>query len=104
MDQWALLSVSDKTGIVELAQGFVDQGIGLLASGGTYQYLRDHGLTVKSLEDLTGFTEILGGRVKTLHPRIYAGILSRETRDDVNDRQKVDAPHVVAVVVNLYPF
>ncbi|POB11878.1 bifunctional phosphoribosylaminoimidazolecarboxamide formyltransferase/IMP cyclohydrolase [Sulfobacillus sp. hq2] len=104
MDQWALLSVSDKTGIVELAQGFVDQGIGLLASGGTYQYLRDHGLTVKSLEDLTGFTEILGGRVKTLHPRIYAGILSRETPDDVTDRQKVDAPHVVAVVVNLYPF
>lgn len=104
MDQWALLSVSDKTGLLELAQGFLSQGIGLLASGGTFQFLVDKGLAVTSLEDLTGFTEILGGRVKTLHPRIYAGILSRETPGDIADRKTVQAPEIVAVVVNLYPF
>ncbi len=104
MDQWAILSVSDKTGLTELARGFLAQGIGLLASGGTYQYLHGQGIAVTALESLTGFDAILDGRVKTLHPRIYAGILSRETPEDVADREKIDAPRVVAVVVNLYPF
>ena len=104
MDQWAVLSVSDKTGLGELAQGFLSQGIKLLASGGTYRFLHERGLEVSPLEDLTGFSEILGGRVKTLHPRIYGGILSRETADDIRDRESIGAPQIVAVVVNLYPF
>lgn len=104
MEQWAILSVSDKTGLKELATWFQDQGIGLLASGGTYRHLVDQGLAARSLEDLTGFAQILGGRVKTLHPRIYAGILSRETPEDLKDRQQIEAPKVVVVVVNLYPF
>lgn len=104
MDQWAILSVSDKTGLSELAQGFLSQGIKLLASGGTYRFLRNQGIEVSALEDLTGFTEILGGRVKTLHPKIYAGILSRETPEDAKDRESIGSPAIVAVVVNLYPF
>ncbi|MCL4494774.1 MAG: bifunctional phosphoribosylaminoimidazolecarboxamide formyltransferase/IMP cyclohydrolase [Firmicutes bacterium] len=104
MDQWAILSVSDKTGLTELAQGFLSQGIKLIASGGTYRFLRNEGIDVAPLEDLTGFSEILGGRVKTLHPRIYAGILSRETPEDERDRESIGAPMIVAVVVNLYAF
>jgi phosphoribosylaminoimidazolecarboxamide formyltransferase/IMP cyclohydrolase len=104
MVQWAILSVSDKTGLVELAEGLVAQDIKLLASGGTYQYLAGHGIAVVPLETLTGFDAILDGRVKTLHPRIYAGILSRETPEDMADREKIEAPRIVAVVVNLYPF
>ncbi|SMC05503.1 phosphoribosylaminoimidazolecarboxamide formyltransferase / IMP cyclohydrolase [Sulfobacillus thermosulfidooxidans DSM 9293] len=104
MDQWAVLSVSDKTGLAELAQGFLSQGIKLLASGGTYRFLQEQGIEARPLEDLTGFSEILGGRVKTLHPRIYAGILSRETDQDIRDRDTIGAPQIVAVVVNLYPF
>lgn len=104
MEQWALLSVSDKDGLGDLARWLVSQGLRLLASGGTYRYLRDQGMDVVALEELTGFDEILGGRVKTLHPRIYGGLLSRTTDQDEMDRKTLEAPLIAVVVVNLYPF
>ena len=104
MDRWALFSVSDKTGSVELARWFLGQGIGILASGGTYRFLEDNGVEATSLESITGFDQVLGGRVKTLHPAIYAGLLSRRTKEDQEDVTRIGAPDIVAVVVNLYPF
>ncbi len=104
MDAWALFSVSDKAGSVELARWFNEQGIGILASGGTYRHLVEHGITATALEDLTGFDEVLDGRVKTLHPVIYAGLLSRRTPTDQEDVEQLGSRNIVAVVVNLYPF
>ena len=76
----ALLSVSDKTGIVEFARGLASLGVELLSTGGTATALREGGLDVRAVEDFTGFPEIMGGRVKTLHPKLYAGLLA--LRDD----------------------
>ncbi|MCL6561551.1 MAG: bifunctional phosphoribosylaminoimidazolecarboxamide formyltransferase/IMP cyclohydrolase [Firmicutes bacterium] len=101
---WALLSVSDKRGLGELARWLKGQGLGLMASGGTQRALVEQGISARPLEDLTGFAELLGGRVKTLHPRIYAGLLSRETPADWEDRHRMEAPAFAVVVVNLYPF
>lgn len=102
--QWALISVTDKTGVADLGRWFLGQGVGLLASGGTADHLRQAGLAVTPVESLTGFEQLLGGRVKTLHPRLYAGILSREDARDRADREAVEAPEIVAVVVDLYAF
>lgn len=104
MDAWALFSVSDKKGILELARWFNAQGIGILASGGTYRHLVEHSIAATALEDLTGFDQVLDGRVKTLHPVIYAGLLSRRTPKDQEDVTKLGSKNIVAVVVNLYPF
>jgi phosphoribosylaminoimidazolecarboxamide formyltransferase/IMP cyclohydrolase len=101
----ALLSVSDKQGIVELAQGLVQRGYRLLSSGGTARTLREAGLPVTPVAEHTGAPEILGGRVKTLHPRVHGGILAR--RDDPAHRQDLDRQAIDpidVVVVNLYPF
>ncbi len=101
----ALLSVSDKQGIVELARGLVGQGYRLLSSGGTARTLAEAGLPVTPVAEHTGAPEILGGRVKTLHPRIHGGILAR--RDDPSHRQDLDRQGIEpidVVVVNLYPF
>lgn len=102
----ALLSVSDKTGIVTLAQQLVaDFGFELISSGGTAATLKAAGLPVQKVSDYTGAPEILGGRVKTLHPRIHGGILGRP--DLERDRKELDAHHIRPldlVVVNLYPF
>src|SRR5688572_11435182 len=76
----ALLSVSDKRGIVDFARGLADLGIELVSTGGTARELADAGLEVRAIEDFTGFPEIMGGRVKTLHPKLYAGLLA--LRDD----------------------
>src|SRR5215467_1850469 len=76
----ALLSVSDKTGVVDFARGLADLGVELISTGGTAATLRDAGLEVRAISDFTGFPEIMGGRVKTLHPRLYAGLLA--LRDD----------------------
>ena len=72
----ALLSVSDKTGIVEFARGLAELGIELISTGGTAQVLAEAGLAVRTITDLTGFPEIMDGRVKTLHPKLYAGLLA----------------------------
>ena len=73
----ALISVSDKTGVLEFAQGLAAQGVKLLSTGGTAKMLRDAGLTVTEIGDYTGFPEMLDGRVKTLHPKVHGGILAR---------------------------
>ncbi len=101
----ALLSVSDKTGLVELARGLAALGVELVASGGTATALREAGLAVVEVAQLTGSPEMLGGRVKTLHPRIHGGILAR--RDHPGDREDMAAQalrEIDLVVVNLYPF
>ncbi|MGE0775772.1 MAG: bifunctional phosphoribosylaminoimidazolecarboxamide formyltransferase/IMP cyclohydrolase, partial [Sphingomonadaceae bacterium] len=71
----ALLSVSDKSGLVELGQALARQGVELVSTGGTAKALRDAGLTVRDISDLTGFPEMMDGRVKTLHPKVHGGLL-----------------------------
>uniref|UniRef100_A0A803WDC3 Bifunctional purine biosynthesis protein ATIC n=1 Tax=Ficedula albicollis TaxID=59894 RepID=A0A803WDC3_FICAL len=100
----ALLSVSDKTNLVEFAKSLNALGLGLIASGGTAKSLRDAGLPVRDVSDLTGFPEMLGGRVKTLHPAVHAGILARNIPEDNADMKKQDFSLVRVVVCNLYPF
>ncbi|MCT8667538.1 bifunctional phosphoribosylaminoimidazolecarboxamide formyltransferase/IMP cyclohydrolase, partial [Glaesserella parasuis] len=101
--QQVLLSVSDKTGIVEFAQGLVQRGVKLLSTGGTAKLLADNGLPVTEVSDYTGFPEMMDGRVKTLHPKVHGGILGRRGTDD-----EIMAQHGIEridmVVVNLYPF
>ncbi|MFM9977052.1 MAG: bifunctional phosphoribosylaminoimidazolecarboxamide formyltransferase/IMP cyclohydrolase [Sphingomonadaceae bacterium] len=101
----ALLSVSDKTGLVELGQALAANGVELVSTGGTAKALRDAGLTVRDVSDLTGFPEMMDGRVKTLHPVVHGGLLA--VRDDAA-HMAAAAEHAIAmidlVVVNLYPF
>ncbi|MES2917261.1 MAG: bifunctional phosphoribosylaminoimidazolecarboxamide formyltransferase/IMP cyclohydrolase [Pseudomonadota bacterium] len=99
----ALISVSDKTGIVEFARALSQRGVALLSTGGTFKLLKDNGVAVTEVSDHTGFPEMMDGRVKTLHPKIHGGILGRRGQDDA-----VMAEHGISgidlVVVNLYPF
>ena len=106
MSRLALLSVSDKTGIVELARQLVEQfQFEIISSGGTAKTLQDAGIAVTKVGEYTGSPEILGGRVKTLHPRIHGGILARQDLpEDVADLQANDIRPFSLVVVNLYPF
>lgn len=101
----ALISVSDKTGIVEFAQSLVAAGVEIYSTGGTRKHLKDAGIEVVDVAQYTGFPEMMDGRVKTLHPKIFAGILCRH---DVQSDQKSLADHNIKtfelVVVNLYPF
>ncbi|HSG89683.1 MAG TPA: bifunctional phosphoribosylaminoimidazolecarboxamide formyltransferase/IMP cyclohydrolase [Pseudomonadales bacterium] len=103
----ALLSVSDKTGIIEFARGLAAHGIALVSTGGTCAALREAGLTVTEVADLTGFPEMMAGRVKTLHPRIHGGLLGRENAGGGVDAA-VMAEHGIEPIdllcVNLYPF
>ncbi len=99
----ALLSVSDKTGIVEFARSLLNHGIELLSTGGTYRLLLDNNLAVTEVADYTGFPEMMDGRVKTLHPKIHGGILGRRDQDGaVMQQHGIQA--IDLVVVNLYPF
>ena len=101
----ALLSVSDKTGIVELARGLASLGIEILSTGGTAELLAKEGIAVRAVQDVTGVKEMLGGRVKTLHPKIHGAILAR--RDVSSDQAEMKAQGIEPidlVVVNLYPF
>jgi phosphoribosylaminoimidazolecarboxamide formyltransferase/IMP cyclohydrolase len=101
----ALLSVYDKTGLDELARGLAGLGVELLASGGTATRLAEIGLDVRRVDDLTEFPELLGGRVKTLHPRVHAGILARRDRpEDMAAIAERDIEPIDLVCVNLYPF
>lgn len=103
--QRALLSVSDKTGLVELAQALTAAGIELISTGGTAKALREAGLQVKDLSAHTGFPEMLDGRVKTLHPRVHGGLLYiRGNSAHEAAVQAHDIPSIDLVVVNLYPF
>lgn len=99
----ALLSVSDKTGVVEFAQALVAQGVALLSTGGTAKLLREHNIEVQDVSAYTGHPEIMAGRVKTLHPKVHGGILARRGQDEaVMAEQGIEA--IDLVVVNLYPF
>jgi phosphoribosylaminoimidazolecarboxamide formyltransferase/IMP cyclohydrolase len=101
----ALLSVSDKTGIVEFARGLADLGVEIVSTGGTAGALEDAGITVRSITDLTGFPEIMDGRVKTLHPKLYAGLLAvRDNPEHMHAAEEQDVEFVDLVCVNLYPF
>lgn len=100
----ALLSVSDKRGLIEFAQGLQQAGVQLIASGGTARVLREAGLSVQPVSELTGAPEILGGRVKTLHPAVHGGILSRRSPDDRHQLADVGWDEIDLVAVNLYPF
>jgi phosphoribosylaminoimidazolecarboxamide formyltransferase / IMP cyclohydrolase len=101
----ALLSVSEKAGIADFARGLVELGVEIVSTGGTARELQEAGIEVRSIEDFTGFPEIMDGRVKTLHPRLYAGLLAR--RDDVEHLRAAaeqGIEPVDLVCVNLYPF
>src|SRR5881227_3259239 len=101
----ALLSVSDKTGLVELARGLAKFGVELISTGGTRKALADAGLPVKDIAEITGFPEILDGRVKTLHPAIYAGLLAkRDKPEHMRTLAEHKLPEIDLVVCNLYPF
>ena len=101
----ALLSVSDKTGLVELGQALAARGVELISTGGTAKALRDAGLEVRDVSDITGFPEMMDGRVKTLHPMVHGGLLA--VRDDAGHAAAMEEHGIGAidlVVVNLYPF
>ena len=99
----ALLSVSDKTGVVELARQLAALKIELLSTGGTAKALREAGIAVRDVSEVTGFPEIMDGRVKTLHPKIHGGLLGRSGTDDAVMAEHGIAP-IDLLVVNLYPF
>ena len=99
----ALLSVSDKTGLLPFAKALAKRGVVLLSSGGTAKALAAEGIPVETVEDYTGSPEVMGGRVKTLHPRVHGGILAREGTDD-QDLARIEAKFIDLVIVNLYPF
>ncbi|MBL9184602.1 MAG: bifunctional phosphoribosylaminoimidazolecarboxamide formyltransferase/IMP cyclohydrolase [Verrucomicrobiaceae bacterium] len=101
----ALLSVSDKTGLVDFAKGLAALNVELLSTGGTAKHLKDAGLTVIDVSDYTGFPEMFDGRVKTLHPKVHGGLLQRRDNDeDKRNAKKHEIPLIDLVVVNLYPF
>ncbi len=101
----ALLSVSDKTGIVEFARGLAELGVEIISTGGTATALSEAGVAVRPISDLTGFPEIMDGRVKTLHPKLYAGLLAvRDNAEHLQAAQEHQVELVDLVCVNLYPF
>ena len=101
----ALISVSDKTDIAELATGLASLGFGILSTGGTARILAQAGIEVTEVGAYTGFPEMLDGRVKTLHPKVHGGILARrDVPDHIEALGKAEIPTIDVVVVNLYPF
>ena len=101
----ALLSVHDKTGVVGFARGLASLGIEILSTGGTARLLRDSGLAVRDVSEVTGFPEMLDGRVKTLHPKVHGGLLAiRGNREHLAAMQAHDIRPIDLLVVNLYPF
>ncbi|RMD48395.1 MAG: bifunctional phosphoribosylaminoimidazolecarboxamide formyltransferase/inosine monophosphate cyclohydrolase, partial [Ignavibacteria bacterium] len=105
MKKFAIISVSNKDGIVALGQGLSEKGYSILATGNTAKVLMSNGIECTEISDLTGFPEIFSGRVKTLHPKIFGGILMR--RDYEDDKQQAEANDISpidVVCVNLYPF
>lgn len=99
-----ILSVHNKTGLIEFAKALADLGWTLLASGGTARLLHKNNIPVMEVENYTGSPEILGGRVKTLHPAIHGGLLARPTTEDHEQLLRLGWDYIDLVVVNLYPF
>ena len=105
MNYYALLSVSDKTGIVDFAEGLIRAGYTLISSGGTHAVIQAEGIPVMRVSDYTGSPEILDGRVKTLHPKIHGGILAQRGNPSHDlDRNANEIGLIDIVAVNLYPF
>lgn len=105
MIKQALISVSDKTGVLEFARALSEIGVNILSTGGTAKLLADHGIKVTEVADYTGFPEMLDGRVKTLHPKVHGGILARrDFPEHLAALENHDIPTIDMVVVNLYPF
>ena len=105
MIERALLSVYDKTGLDAFARGLAELGVELVASGGTAAYIEEHELGVTLVEELTGVGELLGGRVKTLHPHVHAAILARQnSAEDTHALDELGIRPFQLVCVNLYPF
>src|SRR3990167_659547 len=101
----ALISVSDKKGIVAFAQGLHALGVAILSTGGTARSLKEAGIPVREVSDYTGFPEMLDGRVKTLHPKIHGGLLAlRENKEHMVQLAQHGIDPIDMVVVNLYPF
>ena len=101
----ALISVSDKTGIVEFAKSLSDMGVRIISTGGTARVIRTAGIPVTSVDEVTGFPEILSGRVKSLHPKIHGALLAvRDDEDHMSQLRENGIEPIDLVVVNLYPF
>jgi len=105
LNKYALISVSDKTHIVEFAKNLSETGYKILATGSSAKYLKNNGLNIIEISEFTTFPEIFGGRIKTLHPKIYGGILSRrENETDIKEAREHLIENIDIVCVNLYPF
>ena len=101
----AVVSVSDRTGVVDFVKALVEMDVEILSTGGTARTLRDHGIDVMDVSEYTAFPEMMDGRVKTLHPKIHGGLLGR--RDHPKDRKEMETHGIIPidmVIVNLYPF
>src|SRR5215471_11840821 len=101
----ALISVFDKAGVLEFSRRLIVLGVEILSTGGTAKLLREGGVAVKDVSEFTGWPEMLGGRVKTLHPKVHGGLLFRRKRlEDVAQATEHEIAPIDLVVVNLYPF
>ena len=100
----ALISVFNKDGIEEIAAKLHKQNIKIISTGGTKSFIENLGITVTSVESITDYPSILGGRVKTLHPKIFGGILYRDDQADLDEVKKFSIPKIDLVIVDLYPF
>lgn len=104
MKKKAVISVSDKTGIVDFAKGLAAQGYELISTGGTFKTLKEAGVPVSYISEITGFPEILDGRVKTLHPKVHGGILAMDCEEHRKQCEETGIDLIDLVCVNLYPF
>ena len=101
----ALISVSDKTGIVDVAKQLVELGVEIISTGGTYKKLKEEGVPAIEISEITGFPECLDGRVKTLHPKVHAGLLAmRSNEEHMKQLKELEVDTIDFVFVNLYPF
>lgn len=101
----ALISVFHKDGLDEIVKQLNEHGVNIYSTGGTYDYICNLGIKVETVESLTGYPSILGGRVKTLHPKVFGGILSRRDNPKDNEQTKeYGIPEIDLVIVDLYPF
>ena len=103
--QGAVFSLSDKTGAAELARALTERHVAIYATRGTRAFLEEHGVPARDVEELTGFPSLFSGRVKTLHPKVFGGILyDRADAEHLAQSEKYAIPEIVTVAVNLYPF